>query len=100
MSTSGTLEQLTDDPAEDDYPSYSRGGADVVWERRRPEGWRIFSMNRDGERRIVEPIAGADDRYPRVSPDGSRLVFASNRDRSDGGMDLYVSRSTAAHRSA
>jgi hypothetical protein len=89
-AATGTIARLTDDPAMDDYPSYSRGGSEVVWERRRAEGWRIFSMNRDGERRIVEPIAGADDRYPRVSPDGNRLVFASNRNRSDGSMDLYV----------
>ncbi len=87
---SGNIERLTDDPGEDDYPSYSGGGSEVVWERRRAEGWRIFSMNRDGERRIVEPVTGADDRYPRVSPDGNRLVFASSRARNDGSMDLYV----------
>jgi Tol biopolymer transport system component len=31
-----------------------------------------------------------NDRYPRISPDGTQVVFASNRDRDDGGYELYV----------
>jgi TolB protein len=74
----------------DTQPGWSPDGRIVF--RRSPRGANpdadIWVMDADGGN--VHPLvqsAGADERYPVFSPDGTKLAFTSNR---DGQYELYV----------
>ena len=62
--------------------------------------WDLFvtAEDEDGEWNAPERVTDtADDEVqPRVSPDGSRLAFASNRDSDEGDFDIWVMRMPAA----
>jgi Tol biopolymer transport system component len=67
-------------------PSYSRGGARIVFEA----GQRIGVMAADGSGLSLLPAVTADDGNPAFAPDGRRIVFSGTNDR--GTTDLYVRR--------
>lgn len=99
QDTNGLAINLTRHPASDWNPAWSRDGRVIA-----------FMSNRDGNREIYllqmpaagEPIAGvelelvnvtghpAEDGDPAWSPDGSHIVFISDR---DGNPEIYVMRS-------
>lgn len=58
----------------------------VVFASDRDGNSEIYLMDSAGERNLTRNPA--DDRDPRFSPDGSRIVFVS--DRLDGNFDVYV----------
>jgi Tol biopolymer transport system component len=67
-------------------PSYSRGGARIVFDA----GQRIGVMAADGSGLSLLPAVTADDGNPAFAPDGRRIVFSGTNDR--GTTDLYVRR--------
>ena len=48
-------------------------------------------MNGDGSGLVRVTYSGAHDDYPRWSPNGTKILFQSDRDHPDTGyMDIYV----------
>jgi Tol biopolymer transport system component len=93
------LTRLTDFPEWDTYPSISPDGSKIVWRRVLPTGGtsssgrnsEIFAMNRDGSDPINLTNHSAFDGYPSWSPDGLKIVFASNRNGKTGGnFHIYI----------
>lgn len=85
------------------HPSVSRNGIVAFESNRDGTGMRIYAMNLDGTGlRQVTGSAGLQrgsngdypmDRYPEISPDGTRIAFLSNRHSSAIGqnfLDIYV----------
>ncbi|MBL9093593.1 MAG: protein kinase [Planctomycetaceae bacterium] len=64
-------------------------GKNDIWLRRRPSRTMPWSAPEN----LGSQVNGGDDeRYPQFSPDGLSLIFASDRPRGHGGLDLYVVR--------
>jgi Tol biopolymer transport system component len=75
----GTARRLTDLFLEPARPDYSPKGDLVAFEAYKDGTFHIWTMRPDGTglRRITE--GHGDDREPRVSPDGTKIAFASDR---------------------
>jgi Tol biopolymer transport system component len=52
----------------------------------------IYGMNLDGTgiQRLTKPVGDSHDVLPNYSPDGTKIVFASDRMSSDGSLDLFT----------
>lgn len=100
MNRDGTnVRRLTDFQEWDTYPSISPDGTKVLWRRVLPTGGNsqsgrdseIFVMNRDGSNPVNLTNNPAFDGYPAWSPDGSKIVFASNRaGKTAGNFHIYI----------
>ncbi len=70
----------------------------IVASERGPRGFRLIAVDEHGDRQfeMVTPVdvsscgQACRDDNPAISPDGRWLVFASTRDRSDGGTSLWI----------
>jgi hypothetical protein len=78
--------QLTNTPGEDVDGSWSPVGTRIVYARKVVVGPSIWFVNRTGPPSTPFPVAGARDWQPVFSPDGSQIVFMSDR---DGSSDLF-----------
>ncbi|MEM8861314.1 MAG: hypothetical protein AAGD96_23570, partial [Chloroflexota bacterium] len=69
---------------------YSPDGQMIAWHSEHPvrKTWDIYVANVDGTGQRILTQDVADDAFPRWSPDGSQIVFHSNRN--DTQFDLYV----------
>lgn len=96
------VRQLTNNTARDDEPSFSPDGSRIVFVSTRDSaagnvgGEEIYVMNADGSqpRRLTNNREIVDDQ-PSFSPDGTRIVFRSDRDRDPGlpargNFEIYV----------
>ncbi len=100
MSLDGSdVQRLTNFAEWDTYPSISPDGSKIVWRRVLPTGGNtgsgrnseIFVMNRDGSDPVNLSNLPAFDGYPSWSPDGSKIVFASNRNgETRGNFHIYI----------
>ena len=67
--------QLTDDPAEDEYPAWSPDGTMIAFASERDGNREIYTMNADGSDEIRRTNANASDFAPTWSPDGSKILY-------------------------
>jgi TolB protein len=95
------ITRLTQYNGWDTYPAISPDGSRIAWRRILPTGGtsstghnsEIFVMNRDGSNPTNVSHHPDFDGYPAWSPDGLKIVFASNRARKNdfrGNFHLYV----------
>jgi dipeptidyl aminopeptidase/acylaminoacyl peptidase len=88
LAADGAVARLTNDPANDEWPSLSPDGSEVVFDSERGGSWGLWVANADGtDARPLFDEPSAPDGIGRWSPDGSRIVFNSAR---DGDHDVYV----------
>ena len=86
--------RLTDLDGDERWPSWTRNGR-IVFSHRAPAAgarWRLYAVGADGgaARPLFEDAAEDDEREARVSPDGSRIAYVSDRDSEDGDSDLWI----------
>jgi RHS repeat-associated protein len=67
------------------------GGSKIVYASNREGSMQIYVMNGDGSGVTRLTYSGANDDFPRWSPNGTKILFQSDRDHPDTGyMDIYV----------
>ena len=86
---SQSVTQLTADPADDAFPSYSRDGRKVAFASNRAGTWDIFVMDADGKNVTQITNESTHDLHPTFSPDGNRLAFSRYGGRS-GRWELWT----------
>ncbi|MDZ7682278.1 MAG: DPP IV N-terminal domain-containing protein [Fodinibius sp.] len=100
INADGTnMKLLTDDKGNDTLPSWSPDGSKIVFnsDRDRPDatyndradGEDIITVNADGGNMQFVTENDANNEYARWSPDGSKIVFVSNRNN-DNDVEIYV----------
>jgi len=72
--------RLTDNPAEDSYPSFSPDGSRLIFESDRDGDFDIYMMNTDGSDQVNLTNSDGNDLSSSWAPDGSFIVFVSFRD--------------------
>lgn len=85
--------RLTEAQGDDRWPSWTRDGRIVFSRRASPfDPWRLHAIaERGGRESALFTDAPADlEREPRVSPDGTRVAYISDRESEDGDVDLWV----------
>lgn len=88
MNPDGTNQtNLTNNPAGDEYPSWSPGQSRVVFDSAREGQADIYVMNADGSNQTRLTTSPGWDGGASFSPDASRIAFASDR---DGNYEIYV----------
>ncbi len=87
----GTPTRLTSLPGDERWPSWTRDGR-IVFSYRHDGNWDLYAVADGTGPAPLEGFATPeDDEFQgRVSPDGARLAFVSNRDSDDGELDLWV----------
>jgi len=79
MTIDGTdVRNVSQDPADDRFPTWSADGRQIFWTRY-ADSFNIWHMNADGSQQSVLLAGSFSDTSPAVAPDGSAVVFASNR---------------------
>jgi gamma-glutamyltranspeptidase len=87
------VRRLTDAAGDERWPSWTDDGRVVFSRRGGPfEPWQLHVVSAaGGEARMLFSDAAADsEREPRLSPDGRRIAYISDRDSTDGDVDLWV----------
>jgi hypothetical protein len=76
---------LTNDPAKDRYPRWSPDGSHIYFHSDRSSGrYQIFVMNADGSdvKQLTTDDGSSTNARPIPSPDGKKIVFDTDRDKS------------------
>lgn len=93
-ATDGTdVRRLTDAGGDDRWPSWTADGRIIFSRRADPfEAWQFFAIDEKGSSAapLFADALGDDEREGRVSPDGKRIAYISDRDSEDGDVDLWV----------
>lgn len=88
----GEARRMTDVDADDRWPSWTRDGR-IVFSRRDGWRWRLFAVAATGGEAaplFADTGVSEDEREGRVSPNGKRIAFVSDRDTEDGDTDVWV----------
>ncbi len=91
-STNGAdFRTLTTLSGDERWPSWTSDGR-IVFSRRETDRWRLYTIATAGgtPAPLFEDTAGDSERQGRVSPDGKRIAYVSDRDSEDGDADLWV----------
>jgi Tol biopolymer transport system component len=95
------VRRLTEAEGDDRWPSWTRDGRIVFSRRANPfDAWRLFAVHETGSDAtpLMDDASGDDEREGRVSPDGKRIAYVSDRDSQDGDVDLWVADLDVAER--
>ena len=87
--TGGTAKRLTDPFLEPSRPDWSPKGDLVAFQGYKGGTFHIWLMKPDGSGVRQLTTGHGDDREPRISPDGSKVAFASDR-AFKGSYDIWV----------
>ena len=72
-------------------PMPQSGASKIVFASNREGSMQIYVMNSDGSGVARWTSSGANDDFPRWSPNGAKIVFQSDRDNPfSGNYDIYV----------
>ena len=85
----GTAKQITDPLLEPARPDYSPKGGLIAFEAYKGGTFHIWTIHPDGSGLKQITTGHGDDREPRVSPDGTRIAFSSDR-AFEGSYDIWV----------
>lgn len=67
------------------------GSSKIAFASNREGSMQIYSVNADGTGQVRLTNSGANDDYPRWSPNGAKILFQSDRDNAESGYrDVYV----------
>jgi hypothetical protein len=81
-----SVTRLTNNPAVDTQPAWSRDGSRIAFTTNRDGNNEIYLMNADGGNQTNLTNDAGDDQYPAWSPDGQWIAFSSNR---EGNWEIY-----------
>jgi uncharacterized repeat protein (TIGR03803 family) len=86
MNSDGTNQtRLTNNPAQDNDPSFNSDGSRIVFTSYRDGQGEIYVMNADGTNQTRLTFTNsAVEAQPRFCADGSKIIFISNRDNLNG----------------
>lgn len=84
-----SVTQLTADPADDAFPTFSRDGSRIAFASNRAGSWDIYTMTREGKQVTQITSGPTQDMHPTFSPDGNRLAFSRYGGRS-GRWEIWV----------
>jgi gamma-glutamyltranspeptidase/glutathione hydrolase len=97
----GEVKRLTSQPGDERWPSWTADGR-IIFSHRDGIRWRLFviaataatsptSTAAKADPQPLFPDTAADDEWQgRVSPDGTRIAYVSDRDSEDGDSDLWI----------
>ena len=91
----GAPRRLTLAPGDERHPSWTPDGR-IVFAQRLRDQWGLMVINVDGSPRDVPPAihvlidTPADEQYPAVSPDGTRVAYVSSLQDDHGSDDVWV----------
>ena len=91
----GAPRRVTFTPEDERHPSWTPDGR-IVFARRTRDQWGLMVINVDGAAPGSPPPVHvfvdtpADELYPAVSPDGTRVAYVSSQQDEDGGDDVWV----------
>lgn len=86
-----TLRRLTNDPADDLYPAWSRDGQQLAFASRRDGNLEIYTLDPASARVQRVTNLASDEWAPTWAPDGQHLAYQSDR---NGQSDIYASNTT------
>src|SRR5438034_538498 len=78
---------LTTNPANEDWPSWSPDGSKIAFHTNGDGNWEVYVMDADGSALVNLTNNPALDALAVWSPDGSRIAFDTDR---DGNFEVYV----------
>ena len=85
----GAAKQITDPLLEPARPDYSPKGGLLAFEAYKGGTFHIWTIHPDGSGLKQITTGHGDDREPRISPDGTRIAFSSDR-AFEGSYDIWV----------
>jgi len=73
------------------FPVWSRDGRRIAFDSLATPSWDIYAMDANGANQVnLTQTPGVVDSSPSWSPDGSKIVFSSNRDTGDNRHNIYA----------